>query len=229
MWPDWLAGNRTADHCPMADFPDSIRELSDADLGWRIGRRRVLGTLGMAGAASLLGSGSASAQEVVVRVGGDSFKNSGLPEDWLRRNRYAGVYHRYVNSLKLDSIDATQMLASHAKNRNGVWNTLPPRDWWRRMGYVLKVVDRIAKEMDVEEVEIVSAYRSPAYNSRCYGAKKGSWHKANVAVDVAFANVSPSKVTATARQMRKLGLFRGGVGGYRGFTHIDARGFNADW
>lgn len=185
----------------------------------------------MAGLGCAIGGapGTASAREVVVRVGGSSLKRSGLPEQWLSRNLYAGVYHRYIKSLKLDSIDPTQMLASHAKERRGVWNTLPPRDWWRRMGYVLKVVDRIAKEMDVEEVEVVSAYRSPAYNSRCHGAKKGSWHKANVAIDIAFANVRASRVTATARKMRKLGLFRGGVGGYRNFTHVDARGFNADW
>lgn len=194
-------------------------------------RRGVLGTLGMVGLGCAIGATSqtASAREVVVRVGSSSLNNSGLAEDWLRRNRHAGVYHRYITSLKLDTIDPTQMLASHAKERRGVWNSLPPRDMWRRMGYVLKVVDRIAKEMDVEEAQIISAYRSPAYNSRCYGAKKGSWHKANVAVDVSFPNVRASRVTATSRKLRKLGLFRGGVGSYRNFTHIDARGFNVDW
>jgi hypothetical protein len=29
--------------------------------------------------------------------------------------------------------------------------------------------------------------------------------------------------------MRNCGLFRGGVGGYGGFTHIDTRGQNIDW
>jgi hypothetical protein len=29
--------------------------------------------------------------------------------------------------------------------------------------------------------------------------------------------------------MRKEGVFKGGVGRYPGFTHIDTRGSNADW
>jgi len=195
-----------------------------------IDRRSALGTLGMTGLACLAGAvpSTASAEEVVVRVGSRG-KRLDLPESWLARNRYAEVYHRYLSSLKLKHFDAEQVVASHCKERSGVWNCLPPRDWWRRMGYVLKVVDRIARDMNVDDVEVVSAYRSPAYNARCYGAKKGSWHKANVAVDVSFAGISPSRVTRTARQLRELGLFSGGVGGYRSFTHIDARGYNADW
>jgi len=219
----------------MADFQDpaldplNLTGLSTGDS--LIERRGVLGALGMAGAACLVGSlsTSASAEEVVVRVGGDALKHLDLPEHWLSRNRYAGVYYRYLESLKLRHIDPAQVLSSHAKERDNIWNTLPPRQWWKRMGYVLKVVDRIAKEMNADGVEVVSAYRCPAYNARCYGAKKGSWHQANVATDVSFAGIKPSQVTSTARRLRSLGLFRGGVGGYRNFTHVDARGFNADW
>ena len=194
-------------------------------------RRRILSGLGMAGLGCLFAgaSSSASAEEVVVRVGGRNSEKLHLPEEWTRRNRYLGAYHRYIDSLKLKTIDPGQFIASHAKERRGVWNTLPPRDTWKRMGYVLKVVDRIAREMNVKEVEVISAYRSNAYNARCSGAKRGSWHKENVAIDVSFAKTRPSRVTRTARELRKLGLFNGGVGGYRNFTHIDARGYNADW
>ncbi len=211
-----------------SDLIQTPAELTEGSI--QMERRRILSGLGMAGLGCLFAgtASNASAQEVVVAVGGKNEKMN-LPEEWLKRNRYASVYQRYIRSLKLKSVDPDQVIAAHAKERNGIWNTLPPRDMWRRMGYVLKVVDRIAKEMNVKEVEIVSAYRSNAYNARCYGAKKGSWHKANVAVDVSFANTRPSQVTATTRQLRKLGLFNGGVGGYRNFTHIDARGYNADW
>jgi hypothetical protein len=41
--------------------------------------------------------------------------------------------------------------------------------------------------------------------------------------------VRASKVTAMARELRNLGLFKGGVGGYWNFTHIDARGTNVNW
>ena len=212
-----------------SDLTPNAAEASEGSL--LMERRRILSGLGMAGLGCLAaGSAStASAEEVIVRLGAARAGKLHLPEEWMRRNRYADVYHRYIRSLKLKSVDPAQVIAAHAKERNGTWNTLPPRDMWRRMGYVLKVVDRIAKEMNCKDVEIISTYRSNAYNARCYGAKKGSWHKANVAVDVSFANVRPSQVTRTSRELRKLGLFNGGVGGYRNFTHIDARGFNADW
>ena len=82
--------------------------------------------------------------------------------------------------------------------------------------------------MNVGVKEVVSAYRSPAYNARCAGAKRRSWHQANVAVDVKF-HTGARNVTATARNLRDRGLFKGGVGSYSSFTHIDTRGQNVNW
>lgn len=210
-----------------------------------IPRRNVLGTLGLAGLGFLASSATSSAftsknanrtPKVSVptssgRSGTPAMRYStlaDLPEEWSANNRSADDYLRYLSSLKLKRVSARQVLESHAKQRGSVWNTLPPKQAWKRMGYVLKVIDRIALEMNVSEVEIVSAYRSPAYNARCPGAKSGSWHQANIATDVKFP-VRASKVTATARELRDLGLFKGGVGGYWNFTHIDARGKNVNW
>ena len=47
-------------------------------------------------------------------------------------------------------------------------------------------------------------------------------------MDIVF-NCPPGKVAAMARAMRSAGLFKGGVGRYGSFTHIDTRGSNADW
>jgi hypothetical protein len=137
-------------------------------------------------------------------------------------------YARYLRGLNLKSISPQQVIEAHAKNKGSIWNSLPPKKWWTRMGYTLRVADRIALEMNIKDAEIVSAYRCPAYNAHCEGAKAGSWHQANVAVDVRFP-VRPSKVTAAARNLRDRGLFKGGVGGYWNFTHIDSRGENMDW
>jgi hypothetical protein len=152
-----------------------------------------------------------------------------LPSDWAR-TQGVGLqeYARYLVSLNLKSISAQQVIEAHAKNKGSIWNTLPPKKWWKRMGYTLRVADRIALEMNVKEVEVVSAYRCPVYNAHCEGAKVGSWHQANVAVDVKFPT-RPSKVAAVARNLRERGLFKGGVGGYWNFTHIDSRGINIDW
>jgi uncharacterized protein YcbK (DUF882 family) len=121
-----------------------------------------------------------------------------------------------------------QVIEAHAKQRGTVWNTLPPRALWRQMVPTLRVIDRLCQEMEQPVTEIVSAYRCPAYNARCAGARSGSWHQANVAVDVKFA-VAASTVAQTARTLRSRGLFRGGVGRYSGFTHVDTRGQNVDW
>lgn len=212
-------------------------------------RRDVLGQLGIAGIGLLASAGQASAfitkkpaerspRVTVPTASGQtapqpvlqtysSFPD--LPEEWAQAHApEAAEYLRYLNSLNLVRVCPKQVIESHAKSKGGVWNTLPPKLWWRRMGYVLRVVDRIAKEMNVSQIEVISAYRAPGYNAHCRGARAGSWHQANVAVDVKFP-VRASQVTATARELRDLGLFRGGVGGYWNFTHIDARGQNINW
>jgi hypothetical protein len=206
-----------------------------------IDRRSVIGTLGLAGLGALVSSESASAftsaatpkVNVPTRNAASpapqALSISDLPEEWVMRERaLLPEYTRYLTRLNLKSICAKQVIEAHAKSHGSIWNTLPPKAWWTRMGYTLRVADRIALEMNVKEVEVISAYRCPAYNAHCEGAKSRSWHQANVAVDVKFP-VRASLVTSTARNLRGRGLFKGGVGGYWNFTHIDSRGENMDW
>lgn len=165
----------------------------------------------------------------VVRTSSPSKNVGGFPEDWvLIQGRNLSDYALYLNTLKMRNISAQDVISAHAKQRGTVWNTLPPRQWWTRMGYTLRVIDRISSEMNEPVKEIVSAYRRPEYNSQCEGAKAHSWHQANVAVDVQF-QTSPSNVTAASRSLRDRGLFKGGVGDYPTFTHIDTRGENVNW
>jgi hypothetical protein len=208
-------------------------------------RRSLLSGVGMTGLAwlgsSVLGSASSLTPRVSVvtsrsnastAASGQASGNLSmpdLPQEWLEKHgRYATEYFRYLTALKLKRVDPAQVLESHAKEKGGVWNSIPPKTSWRRMAYTLRVAERVAQEMNVSEVEIISAYRSPDYNARCRGARTHSWHQQNIAVDVKFP-MRASKVTAMARQLRDEGLFRGGVGGYWNFTHIDARGQNINW
>lgn len=229
--------------------PDETTSLADAGFPV-LSRRGALNTMGLASLGWLAASATSEAftpakksgavPKVTVPTSNRSTTNravrfvepaaaSDLPEEWWQQNgAAASQYLRYLNRLNLRRVNAAQVLESHAKSKNGVWNSIPPKAWWNRMGYTLRVVERVAQELNVSSVEVISAYRSPAYNARCAGAKRGSWHQANVAVDVKFP-VRASVVTATARELRDLGLFRGGVGGYWNFTHIDARGKNINW
>jgi hypothetical protein len=218
-------------------FPETFPTPFEAN---RIDRRRVIGGLGLAGLGLLVSSASASAANAPkvtvqtqarpsIRPENPRLDLSGVPEEWARKQGSAlPEYSRYLTNLKLKSISPQQVIEAHAKSHGAIWNTLPPKTWWTRMGYTLRVADRIALEMNVNEVEIISAYRCPAYNAHCDGAKSGSWHQANVAVDVKFP-ARASLVTAAARNLRSRGLFKGGVGGYWNFTHIDSRGENMDW
>lgn len=208
-----------------------------------VSRRGVISTLGLATTALFAGSMNASAglfgsdkgdiPVVKVKATGStstpSQKIGGFDEEWMKlEGRNIANYVAYLNTLKLKNISAQDVISAHAKQRGNVWNRLPPREWWKRMGYTLRVVDRVSSEMKVPVKEIVSAYRCPLYNARCSGAKKQSWHQANVAVDVRF-DTSARQVTAAARNLRDRGLFKGGVGSYSSFTHIDTRGENVNW
>ncbi len=209
-------------------------------------RRGALGVLGMAALGVLASSTSAdaflspAAKMPKVNVPTGKFNAeaaraaaridfSHLPSEWThRQGRLLSEYSVFLTRLELRRVSPKQVIESHAKVKGSVWNSLPPKAWWSRMGYTLRVADRVALEMGVDEVEVISAYRSPAYNAICRGARIGSWHQANVAVDLKFPTKA-SKVTAVARNLRDRGLFRGGVGGYWNFTHIDTRGQNINW
>ncbi len=221
------------------EAPDRNSRFQEAT----IDRRRVIGGLGLAGLGLIASSTSASAftssatPKVVATSQGRSLATSqnqridltDLNPEWARKQgSLLPEYTRYLWGLRLKAISPAQVIEAHAKNRGTIWNTLPPKAWWTRMGYTLRVADRIALEMNVSQVEVISAYRSPAYNANCEGAKSRSWHQANVAVDVKFP-ARASQVTSTARNLRDRGLFKGGVGGYWNFTHIDTRGENMNW
>ena len=152
-----------------------------------------------------------------------------LDSRWLARNeKMAKDYAHFIEKLRLRNITVQQVIEAHAKRRGSVWNTLPPKSEWNNIKATLKVVDRVSQELNVPVTEIVSVYRTPAYNRRCPGAKRHSWHLHNYAVDVKMGT-RPSRVASMARKLRGRGVFRGGVGRYWSFTHIDTRGTNVDW
>ena len=104
-------------------------------------------------------------------------------------------------------------------------NTDPPRALWPSLLAVVKVADEARHRLG-KPLRINSAYRSPAYNRSLPGAAKNSIHTQGGALDLAG---SPATLHKILTQMRAEGLFRGGIGKYRTFVHVDVRGRNADW
>jgi len=186
----------------------------------------------MAGASVLGLSGEADAVTWPWQKagGGNRGINLGaLPGEWLRREgRSVNPYARYIDSLRLRNITTQQVITAHAKKRGSVWNSIPPREAWRSIGPTLKILDKVSQELNVPVTQVLSVYRNPPYNARCTGARRNSWHLRNYAVDVKMG-ARPSTVSAMARRLRERGYFKGGIGRYHSFTHVDTRGTNFDW
>lgn len=153
-----------------------------------------------------------------------------LPQEWVRKEGEQKIqsYAKYLDGLRLKYVTPLQVIEAHAKKRGSVWNSLPPKSMWRGMANTLKATDHVAATLGRPVKEVTSAYRSPAYNRRCPGAKTRSWHLQNIALDLKFA-ASTGSVAAAARRVRSRGIFEGGIGRYGAFTHIDTRGKNVDW
>jgi hypothetical protein len=152
-----------------------------------------------------------------------------IPAEWSRLlGPTLPAYVSFLQKQNLRNLTVRQVIEPHTHVRGKVHNSLPPRAIWSNVRSTLRVIDMLAPRLDSPIEEVVSVYRSPAYNARCPGAKSNSFHTRNNAVDIVF-DCAPGKVAAMARAMRAAGLYKGGVGRYRGFTHIDTRGNNADW
>jgi len=196
-------------------------------------RRRMFGMLAMTGASLLATSSQAPALfnffEALAPVPSGTLSDLNIPPEW--RSQFGSLlpsYAHYLNALKLRNVKVREILGAHARTRGNVKNTLPPKALWKNIRETFKVVDGLSRRLELKPEELVSIYRSPAYNAKCRGAKSNSYHVRNNAIDITFP-CSPGKVTAMAKEMRTVGIFRGGVGRYGGFTHIDTRGTNVDW
>lgn len=202
-------------------------------------RRRVLAGLGVAGAvggtALYCGSGSDPVETFLAksRIAADRFTDR-LRREWRERSpapprplRDEADYRAFLDGLSLRYLTAAEVLHPHRNIRNGVANELPPRHMWPRLVPTLKIADEIRHRLGSPLRLINSAYRSPAYNLACSGAKQ-SYHLQNRALDLMFQE-GPAAATAVAKELRKEGFFQGGIGTYATFIHIDTRGFEATW
>lgn len=153
-----------------------------------------------------------------------------LPSSWVKIEGEQKIqsYGKFLTGLRLKYVTPLQVIKAHARTKGTLWNSLPPKSMWRSMAGTLKAADRVASALGQPIKNVTSAYRSPAYNSRCPGAKPRSWHMQNFALDLQF-KASPRSVATAARHVRSEGLFKGGIGRYSSFVHIDTRGHNVDW
>lgn len=150
------------------------------------------------------------------------------PQSPIPDNAGVRQYRNYLSKPELPFLNANEILLPHFKYRSGVCSGVPPRYLWRNMRNTARVANEIRRRLGVPLRTVVSAYRSPEYNSKCPGASKYSQHLQNRALDLIFDCPSQCAFDMVVK-LRDEGFFKGGIGLYSNFIHIDTRGRNATW
>ena len=114
------------------------------------------------------------------------------------------------------------------RNKHGIRNSLHAEHLWDNLVPTLWVLDQL-RELIALPIHLTSIYRSPEYNAQLTGAAPQSYHMKNMAIDFQVSGMGPTEVTDILRDWRDDGVFKGGLKAYATFSHIDTRGYNADW
>ncbi len=188
--------------------------------------RRAFLSKTLLGTAGLICGASSQSQAFL----GFSHPGQVLPQEWVEKQSQETLkYANYINKkVGLKYVSIPNFIQSHFKSRRSVSNHIPPTYLWRNIVDNLAVIDKLAEDLNCKPV-IISAYRDPAYNRTCFGASSKSYHLHNQAVDVKFPGHSTWKVASYAKKLRRNGWFKGGIGIYSSFVHIDTRGYDANW
>ena len=105
-------------------------------------------------------------------------------------------------------------------------NSYPPREMWGNIVPTLRILDDLRATLG--PIRVTSSYRSPAYNDMVGGMPR-SFHKQFIACDIQCDGATPHEVYTILKAWRDAGKFKGGLGLYQTFVHVDTRGYNADW
>lgn len=142
---------------------------------------------------------------------------------------------RFIDSLNLRYFKGAEFTWLWSRTRKGVVNSCPPESLWDNCVKPLVVLDEV-RHIAGTPIKVTSAYRSPAYN-KAVGGESMSYHMAFMALD-SISKKDPRWIAGIAKELRgrrfKLPtggsfVFRGGIGIYPSFVHIDTRGKDANW
>lgn len=147
---------------------------------------------------------------------------------------------RYIDTLGLRYFKGSEFTSLWQRVRKGVQNSVPPERLWENIVEPLVVLDEIRHQAG-KPIIMLSTYRSPEYNQAVGGARF-SIHMQFGAIDLQAKQggaVRPAELHRIAVSLRgktftnpvtgKKFKFRGGIGLYNTFIHIDCRGVDANW
>lgn len=144
-----------------------------------------------------------------------------------------------IDSWKLPNFRGAEFTPYWSKVRDGVRNSMPPRELWSAIARTLAALQRLRTDLGAP-ISLTSTYRSTAYNA-VIGGEPNSYHTKFLAIDFTCSAGDPEEWGERLRSYRgkrfidpatkKTFTFRGGVGIYssRNFVHLDTRGYDSDW
>ncbi|CTQ53520.1 Peptidase M15 [Roseibium album] len=183
--------------------------------------QRYYGTRGLASPSNPHG-GSAAQDRSFPLPGGSSKTGSQASHPfeafWLK------------NLSHIDHFNWEEVLFKGNSNQRYKSNTDPDPSLYNNVVPLMEILDKIRKEVGAP-VKLTSIYRNPAYN-RDVGGAEDSRHMYFDAAD--FKVIGPNVGNSgswykIAKRLRDSGEFKGGIGIYNSFVHIDTRGRNAFW
>jgi uncharacterized protein YcbK (DUF882 family) len=134
-------------------------------------------------------------------------------------------FQRLLDGWGVKHFKAKEFFYRGASDERLQLNTDPPAELWPNMEQTAKVLDEARKRLG-KPIRITSAYRAAAYN-RKIGGVSNSTHVQFNATDLVTAE--PASLYLVLLDLRREGMFKGGLGLYRSFVHLDSRGHNATW
>ena len=134
-------------------------------------------------------------------------------------------FQRLLDKWGVKNFTAREFFYRGASDERLQLNTDPPAELWPNMEQTAKVLDEARRRLKAP-IRLTSIFRSEAYNRRIGGVRNSS-HRLFNAADCVTEH--PAKLYLLLMDMRREGLFKGGLGLYRSFVHLDTRGHNATW
>lgn len=134
-------------------------------------------------------------------------------------------FQKELDKRKIKYFTTDEIFFKGASDKKLGLNAEPPEKLWDNMWKTIEVADA-ARAKHGKPIKIASAYRTPKYNKAVGGASK-SHHVQFNALDLRTS--APKQLHKILLDMRNKGEFKGGLGLYKTFVHVDTRGNNADW
>ncbi|WP_271893329.1 D-Ala-D-Ala carboxypeptidase family metallohydrolase [Candidatus Phyllobacterium onerii] len=137
----------------------------------------------------------------------------------------------FADGLGLRHITVDELLFLGGQDRSGrcaSLNTYPPEKLWTNIGPTAAIIDKLRGDVGAA-VRLLSLYRSPKYNTCIQGSAANSFHMQYKAIDFVMQTGNPASWSSKLRAYRANGMFKGGIGVYGTFVHVDTRGENKDW